>query len=246
MSWSRNYERCVACGTTERRHVAQGNCLPCYRRRRRSGELGRVREMGAVLGTPPGVPDVVARRPGNWSSVANACLDCGDDDREHCAHGLCRRCYARRYGRAYFHTSHGRSRIKASLQRQLERPERLDAYRRVNRHTSRVSRDRKFGVGADLPPLGYEDLVFSVFGSLCAACGADDRSLVFDHHRPVQDGHGLLHNAVPLCRSCNAKKGAASPEDFYDGWTLATISVLLWETREAFYQRFGSEAAAGC
>jgi|AMFO01.1.fsa_nt_gi 5-methylcytosine-specific restriction endonuclease McrA len=244
MSWSRKHDRCVACGTTDRRHVAQGHCAACYRRRRRSGELGRVREIGAVEGTPPDVPRVVAGEPGRWSSVSDACLDCGDDDREHCAHGLCRRCYARRYGRVYRQTSHGRSRLKASLQRWLEKPGNLETYRKIHRHSGRVARDRRFGIDAEMPPLGYEELVYEVFGRRCAACGAENRDLVFDHHRPVQDGHGLLHNAVPLCRRCNAKKGVASPEDFYDGWKLTEINVLLWETREAFERRFGQEVAA--
>jgi len=243
MSWSKKHECCLGCGTTERRHIAQGYCMACYRRRRRGGELGRVREMGTVVGTPPELPTVEGAVPGRWSPVSDACLDCGSDDREHCAHGLCRRCYAKRYRRAYWRTAHGRALLKADLHRSLERPEKLEAYRVVHRRSGRVSRDRSFGIDAGIPH-GYEELVFEIFGRRCAACGADDRYLVFDHHHPVQDGHALLHNAVPLCRSCNAKKGVASPADFYDGWKLAEITVRLWETRDAFDRRFGSEAVA--
>ena len=242
MKWSQKYERCLGCGTTERRHVAQGYYMPCYRRQRRRGELGRVRELGTVVGTPPDVPDVVAGGPGRWSPVSDACLDCGDHDREHCAHGLCRRCYARRYKRAYRQTSHGRSLLKVGLHRWLDKPGNLEIYRKIHRHTGRISRDRKFGVEVDIP-LGHEALVFEIFGRRCACCGAEARSLVLDHHWPVQDGYPLLHNAVPLCRRCNAKKGVMKPTDFYDGWKLAEINMLLWETREAFDRRYGVETA---
>ena len=34
--WSRKYDRCVECGTTERRHEARGRCHRCHYRRKRS------------------------------------------------------------------------------------------------------------------------------------------------------------------------------------------------------------------
>ena len=89
----------------------------------------------------------------------------------------------------------------------------------------------------DVIPLGYEPLVFDVFGRACIACGVEDQ-LGLDHHRPLESGHPLLHNAVPLCKSCNSKKGTTSPENFYDGWKLTEIEVLLWETRGEFERRF--------
>ncbi len=54
----------------------------------------------------------------------------------------------------------------------------------------------------------------------------------------------MLHNAVPLCMSCNSSKRTTPPEDFYDGWKLAEITVLLHETRDEYERRFGAEAAA--
>ena len=105
--------------------------------------------------------------------------------------------------------------------------------------TVRSWREGEFGCTL---PVGYEALIFGVFGPRCAACGSTDR-IELDHHRPLQDGHALLHNAVPLCRSCNARKNRKAPEDFYDAWKLTEIEVLLWETRAKFERRFGDEAA---
>ena len=149
-----------------------------------------------------------------WSAVADACLDCGGRERKHVAHGLCKSCYERRYRK-----------VKGEI------------YRR----TARVSRDRKFGIETQIP-MGYEGLVFDVFGRRCALCG-NDLNLVLDHHRPVQDGCSLLHNAVPLCRRCNAQKGIKAPQDFYDAWKFAEIAVQIWETREEFHHRFGEEVS---
>jgi len=114
--------------------------------------------------------------------------------------------------------------------------------RLVNRAEWRRKRERAVGVICELPP-EYEVIVFEVFGQHCIACSAQD-DLVLDHHRPLQDGHALLHNAVPLCRSCNARKNRNQPEDFYDPWKLTEIEVLLWETRAEFDRRFGDGYAA--
>jgi len=97
-------------------------------------------------------------------------------------------------------------------------------------------------VASDLPP-EYELVVLEVFGRRCIVCGVQD-DLVLDHRRPLQDGYALLHNAVLLCRSCNAKKGRRQPESFYDAWKYTEVEVLLWETRVEFQRRFGGEAAA--
>ena len=111
-----------------------------------------------------------------------------------------------------------------------------------NREASRRARDRAWGVTTAMPP-GYEQLVLDVFGQRCAACGAAD-GLELDHHYPLEGGHALLHNAVPLCRSCNARKRKKPPKTFYGPWKLAEIEVLLWETRVEFERRFGDGSAA--
>jgi hypothetical protein len=98
--------------------------------------------------------------------------------------------------------------------------------------------------GIDVPlPTGYDDLVLQVFGKRCARCGTD-HGIELDHHQPLGEGYPLLHNAVPLCKSCNRRKHAKPPEEFYDSWKLAEIAVLLWETREEFDRRFAGDIAS--
>jgi 5-methylcytosine-specific restriction endonuclease McrA len=111
----------------------------------------------------------------------------------------------------------------------------------VRRRKLRLRRERLAGLQSELPP-GYEELVFAVFGKRCVACGSDD-DVVLDHHHPLKAGHPLLHNAVPLCRRCNAKKCNKPPSEFYDGWKLAEIAVLLWEARLEATCKFETGAA---
>lgn len=105
------------------------------------------------------------------------------------------------------------------------------------RRISRVQRDRASGLTIEIP-CGYEDLIFEVFGRRCASCAAQEK-IVLDHHRPLQQGHGLLHNAVPLCLSCNRRKKNKPPEVFYGPWKFTEILVGLHETRNLFEERFG-------
>jgi 5-methylcytosine-specific restriction endonuclease McrA len=80
-----------------------------------------------------------------------------------------------------------------------------------------------------------------VFGAQCAACGRAGQigvELVLDHHQPLSKRNPLLHNAVPLCCSCNSRKNDTPPEEFYDYWKLLNIEVLLRETRVLFEARF--------
>ena len=127
---------------------------------------------------------------------------------------------------------------KALGRRWRENPENLLKIR----HCSRLDRERRRGLSVDIP-LHYEALVLDVFGRRCGACGAEE-NLELDHHRPLQEGHTLLHNAVPLCRTCNRRKKSIDPDLYYDAWKLAEIEVLLWETRVEFERRFGHGAAA--
>jgi 5-methylcytosine-specific restriction endonuclease McrA len=171
-----------------------------------------------------------------WSHSHISCTGCGTQERPHCAGGLCRRCYNRRYQTAWRRTEDGRRLAAESNRRWAVKADNAEVHRR----SARISRDRKFGLSLDIPR-GYEAIVFAVFGRRCASCGSD-RNLVLDHHEPVQRGHSLLHNAVPLCRRCNAKKGDRSPAQFYDGWKLTAIAVLLHEVRVGFEERLLREA----
>ncbi len=67
------------------------------------------------------------------------------------------------------------------------------------------------------------------------ACGTKEAE-VLDHHRPLHEGHALLHNSVPLCWKCNARKRRRSPESFYDVRRLSEIEAGLREL-EARYLR---------
>jgi hypothetical protein len=55
----------------------------------------------------------------------------------------------------------------------------------------------------------------------------------------LHEGNVLLHNAVPLCRSCNTRKKRKPPEQFYDPVTLLRIEALLRKTRELFEAKLG-------
>jgi hypothetical protein len=231
VTWGLYHAACIDCGETQRKHIAHGLCSRCYKKRRREG-------------TRPAGGD----RP--WSSIAAACVACGRTDRAHRARGLCRTCYELEYRatekgqrivqgaqQRYALSDRGRLARSEANRRWREQP----GNREKERLASRRFREVQYGIALEIP-LGYEALVTSVFGNRCASCGCDGK-LVLDHHRPLQDGHPLLHNAVPLCVSCNARKNQKHPGDFCDGWKLTGIAVLLLDAREAFEARFGSEHA---
>lgn len=185
-----------------------------------------------------------------WSLRWDACTNCGSTELRHKGHGLCSRCYAKAYGatprrkevlaranRKYLASANGKK-VRAAYNRHwLEQP----GNRERNRRAARMSREPKHTQSTGIP-LGYEPLVLSVFGHRCAACGADAR-LELDHHRPLHLEYPLLHNAVPLCISCNRRKGSLRPEEFYSPWKLAEIAVLLFEVRIRFDQTWGEEEA---
>jgi hypothetical protein len=70
--WSRNYDCCVECGTTERKYVGKGLCTKCHRAQRygakKKGEFER------------------------WANKYDCCIDCGRTDRPHASHGRCVTC----------------------------------------------------------------------------------------------------------------------------------------------------------
>ena len=218
MSWSRRHDACIECGTTARKHSAHGLCRSCYRSR-------------SIAGTLP------AEKPRRWSFQYDACVECGETQRRHWAHGMCEACYRR----AYRATESGGQKVRAANKRYVASPRGREKNQEKNRRSTRIARERLHGLEADIP-LGYEGLIFDVFGARCAACGAT-QGLTLDHHRPIESGYALLHNAVPLCRSCNARKRNKPPHMFYDGWKLAEIAVRLWETRAEFEIRFPELAA---
>lgn len=225
--WSLYHECCVDCQTTDRRHISHGLCSTCYKRRLRAGTR----------------PEKSARP---WSSYSPHCSKCGRTDIEHMARGLCRACWGAEYrstekgaevSRAAHHrwarTDRGRAVRKKHYDKWLEKP----GSREVIRNCGRRTRERAHGVHVELPA-GYEELVLRAFGNRCACCGSLG-PLELDHHFPLERGHALLHNAVPLCRSCNAKKNAKSPCAFYGNWRATEILVILHDLRDEYDGTFG-------
>jgi 5-methylcytosine-specific restriction endonuclease McrA len=217
--WSMYVDACRSCESAEVPHFGRGYCRRCYKRLHHLDALG------------PSVP----RR---WSVWSDACVTCGRADRPHESRGVCHTCRQASYrasdaGRGaiarYIASDEGRAVRRECTRRYAQSDRGLD----VTRHNARRQREAEAGVFVEVP-VGYDRLVSDAFGGRCVACGAHD-DLELDHHRPLEAGYSLLHNAVPLCRSCNARKGARDPRDFYGGWRAAEIAVALIELRERFY-----------
>jgi hypothetical protein len=76
--WSRNHERCIDCGTTDKKHAGDGRCITCWNRHHHR------------------VTKQPARPYHEWSLDYAACSECGTTDRPHKGNGLCTNCFARR------------------------------------------------------------------------------------------------------------------------------------------------------
>lgn len=71
--WSMNYDKCVRCGTTERKHVGKGLCVKCHRSDRYKLKKYQISD--------------------KWVRRYDKCIECGRTDRPHAAKGLCNTCY---------------------------------------------------------------------------------------------------------------------------------------------------------
>lgn len=72
--WSRNYDACTSCGTTEAKHNSHGLCITC----------------ASKLHWP-----LVRAKRTKWSRKYDCCINCGRSDRRHAARGLCNTCDTR-------------------------------------------------------------------------------------------------------------------------------------------------------
>lgn len=128
---------------------------------------------------------------------------------------------------AYMRTPDGKLSQIVSSHKYYQSPKGKAAYTRFNRSTNGTLRDkrrRERKRSIDLV-LSFEDIssIRNAFNHTCFNCGSHHR-LEIDHHRPLVLGHGLsIHNAVLLCRSCNASKGTKIPEQFYDAKKLEAL-----------------------
>jgi hypothetical protein len=75
--WSRDYDCCIDCGTTERKHAGGGRCRRCQTRHQRNPAFLRIERKDA------------------WSLKYDQCVNCGTTERPHSCKGLCTLCYER-------------------------------------------------------------------------------------------------------------------------------------------------------
>lgn len=69
--------------------------------------------------------------------------------------------------------------------------------------------------------------VMNAFHNCCAICDSSN-NLCVDHFYPLSKGNCLsIKNAIILCNSCNSKKHAKNPEDFFNKEQLRDIYASL-------------------
>lgn len=79
--------------------------------------------------------------------------------------------------------------------------------------------------------------LFEKFNNKCFKCG-NPNSLTIDHHVPFSRG-GILtfSNCVLLCKSCNSKKNAKMPKDFYTDKELEKLDKMGISENSLFSKR---------
>lgn len=94
------------------------------------------------------------------------------------------------------------------------------------RYRKRLRRDNKSGLDTKYNANDSE-YTKQLFNNQCFNCGSLER-LEIDHHYPLSRGYGLSpHNAVLLCKSCNASKNNKMPEQFYTSDQIKTLNHML-------------------
>ena len=101
--WSRDFDCCQECGTTERPCRAQGRCVNCYNNMRyRTDQAFRERVKARVKDRK--ARRRVPRAP-RWAKAHDACIRCGTTERRHTGRGLCELCYWRQWAKDHPRTS---------------------------------------------------------------------------------------------------------------------------------------------
>jgi len=77
--WSMDYDKCINCGTINRKHVGKGLCVKCYRLARYELKKQQI--------------------PDKWSKKYDKCINCGRIDRPHHANGRCGTCHVNNLNR---------------------------------------------------------------------------------------------------------------------------------------------------
>ena len=103
------------------------------------------------------------------------------------------------WDRSYSETEHGRETRRRASER----------YRRSERgkEVRRISKAKRRNAEGSFTPEEWASVLENTNG-FCACCGSDER-IEIDHIMPIsKGGKNTIDNVQPLCRSCNARKGA--------------------------------------
>lgn len=76
--WSKKYDTCIKCGTTERKHQANGLCWKCYKEYSTAKTSYKSYRFTGL----------------RWSKKYDRCIKCNSTEYSHAAKGLCTRCYS--------------------------------------------------------------------------------------------------------------------------------------------------------
>lgn len=117
----------------------------------------------------------------------------------------------------------------------------IELSREQGRRHQALRRSRAFDIG--VVPKKWWDALLEVFeDGVCIYCGERGHKLTMDHFMPVKlGGRTEIGNLVPCCKSCNSRKGAKTPSQYFSAETYNSICLFLDVTRSAF----DDEAAQG-
>lgn len=122
-----------------------------------------------------------------WSRKYDSCIGCNCTHLKHMAHGLCVKCYARKYAE--------------------ENPEKVKSHK--HSHYLKVQKLKGKQTRDDLHFDGNREIVLTRDNFQCVKCGAA-KSLVVHHidgnGRGSDNPNNELSNLVTLCRSCHMKE----------------------------------------
>ena len=94
--WSKKYDKCQRCGTTEEPHDSKGLCHKCYRivKREKKKTESAIKKT-IVKKEHNGIGDFNSR----WHKKYDKCQGCGTTERPHYCKGYCNRCYQTKWKR---------------------------------------------------------------------------------------------------------------------------------------------------
>ncbi len=131
--------------------------------------------------------------------------------------------------RARYRREHAAERREYHKQWRKKHPELWRQHRRRRRAKERAM--------SETFTIGMERFVKATWDDRCAFCGKIE-DIQIDHWRPLAKGYALaMDNAVPLCCSCNRRKGAKLPEELDDQELVAAVEWRLAEQAQRWLAR---------